>query len=215
MWYKDRQDAGQQLAEALDRYKNNDAVVLALPRGGIVLGAEVATRLKIPLGVVLVRKIGHPQNPEFALGAVAEGLPPIYSAEIGDVSQSWLSRAETAAHQLNQRRRELYFSKDFPPPEVANKIVILVDDGIATGLTMEIAIKLVRSQRAKRVVVAVPLAAADSIADLKKIADEVVVLSNPKEFLGSVGAHYSQFNQVEDSEVQAILRKVNGVASTK
>ncbi len=202
------------MAEALDRYKNSNAVVLALPRGGIVLGAEVAKRLKIPLGVVLVRKIGHPQNPEFALGAVAEGLPPVYSGDISDVSQSWLSRAETAARQLNQRRRELYFSKDFPPPEVVNKTVILVDDGIATGLTMEIAIKLVRNQHAKSVVVAVPLAAADSIADLKKLADEVIVLNNPEEFLGSVGAHYSQFNQVEDEEVKEILHKVNGARKT-
>ncbi len=209
MLYKDRRDAGQRLAKALDHFRDDDTVVLALPRGGIVLGAEVAMRLRAPLGVVLVRKIGHPDNEEYALGAVAEGGAPVYNEDKNDVSQEWLSRAVAAAHQLNAQRAALYLDKNLLAPKTAGKTVILVDDGIATGLTMETAVKAVLGQRPKRIIVAVPVAPPDCIAKLEKLADEVIVLEDPMEFLGSVGAHYQHFAQVDDEEVKTILRKAN------
>lgn len=209
MWYKDRHDAGQQLARALEGYKDGGTVVLALPRGGIVLGAEIAKYLGVELGVVLVRKIGHPQNPEFAIGAVAEDRPPIYSEDVSQIDKSWLSKAESGARQLNQRRGDFYYGQDQKRPEIYGKLVILVDDGIATGLTMQAAIEAVRSKRAKKVVVAAPLASVESVRDLEGLADAFILLGDPAEFLGSVGAHYSHFEQVTDEQVRDILQENN------
>ncbi len=209
MSYVNRQDAGKQLAQALRRFKGKDTVVLALPRGGIVLGVEVAKELKAPLGLVLVRKIGHPTNSEYAIGAVAEGEEPVYNEdELRGLDNSWLKDAVLSARQVIEHRREMYYSDDFIPPEVKDKTVILVDDGVATGLTMEAAVRAMQSKQAKRVIVAVPVAPRDSIKQLEAIADEVVVLDKPNSFLGAVGSYYKEFEQVDDEEVRALLREV-------
>lgn len=209
MSYINRQDAGKRLAQVLRHFKGKDAVVLALPRGGIVLGAEVAKELKAPLGLVLVRKIGHPSYSEYAVGAVAEGEEPTFNEdELLGLDDEWLREAVSSARQLIEHRRELYYGDDFMPPEVKDKTVILVDDGIATGLTMEAAVWAMQSKHAKRVIVAVPVAPRESIDELEVIADEVVVLDNPDDFQGAVGSHYQEFEQVDDEEVITLLREV-------
>lgn len=205
--YKDRKHAGQELAEALERFRGDSTVVLALPRGGIVPGAEVAKLLKAPLGVVMVRKIGHPANPEYAIGAVVEGEPAIFNeAEKAFLDDSWLKQAEKEARALMARRRKLYYNDGFTPPEIAGKTVILVDDGIATGLTMEAATRAARDQGAKRVIVASPVAPNDSAEILNDIADEVIVLDSPEEFRGAVASHYLEFGEVDDQEVRRLLQ---------
>jgi predicted phosphoribosyltransferase len=216
MSYINRQDAGKRLAKVLRHFKSKDTVVLALPRGGIVLGAEVAKELSAPLGLVLVRKIGHPSYAEYAIGAVAEDERPVYNEdELLGLDDEWLKDAVAAARQLIGHRQELYYGDEFTPPDVKDKTVILVDDGIATGLTMEAAVRAMQSKRAKRVIVAVPVAPRDSIDTLEVIADEVVVLDKPESFLGAVGSHYQEFDQVDDEEVRAVLREVHdGIQST-
>lgn len=210
MSYVNRQDAGKQLAKVLRPFKSDNVVVLALPRGGIVLGAEVARELKAPLGLVLVRKIGHPAYSEYAIGAVAEGDKPVYNRqEVAAIDEHWLKQAEAAAHELIEHRRKLYYGEDFRPPEVTGKVVILVDDGIATGLTMEAAVRAIQNKQPKRVIVAVPVAAPESVGALETIADEVIVLDKPENFGGAVGAHYQEFDQVNDEEVRALLREVS------
>lgn len=207
MRYVNRQDAGQLLGQALRRFKNENAVVLALPRGGVVVGAEVARILLAPLGLVLVRKIGHPHNPEYAIGAIAEDEPAIYNEhERLSASEHWLKQAEADARKLIDRRRELYYGEDFVPPSIEGKTAIIVDDGIATGLTMEAAVKAVRRQNPAKVIIAIPVAPADSTYELEGLADEVIVLD--KNLQGAVGAHYQQFEQVNDEEVQELLREV-------
>lgn len=210
MSYVNRQDAGKRLAQALRHFKRKDTVVLALPRGGIVLGVEVAKELKAPLGLVLVRKIGHPSYSEYAIGALVEGEKPVYNeAEVLTIDEDWLKRVEAKARKLIEYRRNLYYGDDFEPPEVEGKVVILVDDGIATGLTMKAAVKAMLNKKAKRIVVAVPVASTDSVDNLETIADEVVVLDSPDSFLGAVGKHYMEFEQVDDEEVRALLREAN------
>ncbi|HET7673501.1 MAG TPA: phosphoribosyltransferase family protein [Candidatus Saccharimonadales bacterium] len=210
MSYFDRTDAGKKLASALNRFKGKDAVVLALPRGGIVLGAVIARKLEVPLGLILVRKISHPYSPEYAIGAVVEDEEPVFNeSESLYADRKWLDTAVASARELINRRRELYYGDDFHPPEVAGKTVIIVDDGIATGLTMTASVKAMRSKHAGRVVVAVPVASSDSVEGLEALADEVIVLDNPNAFMGAVGVHYRHFDQVEDKQVKKILREVS------
>ncbi len=209
--YIDRQDAGQRLARSLKRFAGrSDAVVLALPRGGIVLGAAVARELEAPLGLVLVRKIGHPSASEYAIGAVVEGEKPLYNeSEAAAIDPDWLRQAEASARELIERRHKLYYDEDLTPPEIKSKTIIIVDDGIATGLTMEAAVRAIRNKHPKRIVVAVPVASAESVATLEDLADEVIVLDKPTSFRGAVGSHYMQFEQVDDEEVKALLWEVN------
>lgn len=204
--YEDRKDAGQKLADKLSVYRNEDVVVLALPRGGVVLGAEVARSLWAPLGLVLVKKITHPSNPEFAVGAVAEGEKPIYHISDSErLDHEWLEEAENRAYEQIKLRREMYFNEEHSPPSVKGKTVIIVDDGIATGLTMEAAVQAVRKKEPKKIIVAVPVASADSVAELEEMADEVIVLDDPNNFMGAVGAHYKRFPRVDDNEVTHLL----------
>lgn len=208
--YIDRRDAGKRLANVLRHFKGKDTLVLALPRGGVVLGVEVAKKLQAPLDVVLVRKIGHPAYAEYALGALAEGEKPIYNeSEVEVIDKNWLKEAEASARKLIRQRRKLYYDDAFSSPAVKGKTVILVDDGIATGLTMNAAVLAMRKKQAKRVIVAVPVAPRDSVDALEAIADEVVVLDNPEDFLGAVGSHYNEFDEVNDEEVRALLREAN------
>lgn len=210
MIFADRKQAGKKLAEKLAAYKGKDTVVLALPRGGVVLGVEVAGRLKAPLSLVLVRKIGHPNHPEYAVGAVVEDEKPVYKkSEIENLDEEWRQKAEASARRLIENRRNLYYDEDIPPPAISGSTVIIVDDGIATGMTMQASILAIRSKGAKRIVVAVPVAAADALTRIEKLADEIIVLDDPAEFLGAVGAHYQQFEQVNDEEVRELLREAS------
>jgi putative phosphoribosyl transferase len=206
--YQDRQDAGRRLADALLRYAQEDAVVLALPRGGVVLGAEVAQALGAPLDLVIPRKVGHPDFPEYGIAAVTEtGDVVANEAEVARVDPAWFARAVAHEREEAARRRRLYLG-DRPGAALAGKTAIVVDDGVATGLTMLAALREVRGRGAARVVAAVPVAPADTVARLRREADEVVALQAPAAFEGAVGAYYRRFDQVSDAEVLAALRDV-------
>ncbi len=210
--FKDRVDAGQQLAQELRQYGGDDTVILALARGGAAVGAEVAKVLRSPLGLLLVRKIAHPKNPEYALGAIADNGDPVYNYdELSDVESDWLREAEADARKLLRYRQKFYYGKDTKPVDITGKFVIIVDDGMATGLSIDAAVKTVKDKQPTGIIVAVPVASAVSVAHIKRQVTDVVVLTDPNTFLGYVGAHYKSFNQVTDEEVYTILREVQHV----
>lgn len=205
--FSDRHDAGKRLAERLKTFRFSDAIVLALPRGGVVFGYEVARALRLPLDIIAVRKIGHPFSPEYAIGAVDEnGTTILNETEAASIDQAWLKTEIAAQIAEAKRRNETYRSGRRPLP-IANKTAIIVDDGIATGMTMRVAVRYALAQKAK-VVVAVPVAAPESLRTLaQEGAREVVILEPPEEFVGSVGAHYAAFEQVTDEEVIGLLHE--------
>ena len=206
--FRDREDAGTQLAQKLKAYRDTQAVVLALPRGGVVVGERVASDLSLPLDIVVTRKVGHPTNPEYAICAVDEhGTRLCNEAESAGVDKHWLEQAFAREQQEAGRRVALYRSGRVPIT-LAGKTVIIVDDGIATGLTMRLAIKAVRTQNPACIVVAVPVVPSDIAMKIKREADELVVLEPPEEFSGAVGVHYKRFPQVEDDEVIRLLDSV-------
>lgn len=202
--FADRKDAGRLLADRLRQYRGK-AVVLALPRGGVEAGAEVAKALGAPLGLVIARKIGHPFSPEYAVCAVTETGPLICNEfEQADLDPLWLKQAEAAERAEAKRRREVY-TRGRAPVRAKGKVAAVVDDGIATGLTMLAAVAAVKKQRPKRLIVAVPAAPRDAVDELSDIADEVIVLRDPDDYLGAVGAYYDYFPQLTDDEVTALL----------
>jgi predicted phosphoribosyltransferase len=213
MRFRDRTDAGKQLSAALSDYRGEAGVVLALPRGGVVLGIEVAEGLGMPLDLVIPRKIGHPQQPEYAIAAVAEsGELAANEAEVRRVDPDWFRNAVDREQAEAKRRRQLYLGGRAPLP-LAGKLAILVDDGIATGLTMFAAIRDVKQRSPARTVVAVPVAPADTVAQLRREVDAVVTLDDGEYFLGAVGAYYDDFPQVSDSEVVALMQRAAGKAA--
>ena len=209
MPFRDRTDAGRQLAMKLRGYTDrSDVLVLALPRGGVPVGFEVAQALHVPLDVFLVRKLGVPGQPELAMGAIASGGLRVLNDEVLnrlDVSDDVIEAvAQTELREL--RRREQQYRDDAPPPDVGGKAVILVDDGLATGSTMRAAVAALRQQQPARIVVAVPVGAADTCADLQREADEVVCVRTPEPFY-AVGLWYQDFGQTTDEEVRALLKR--------
>lgn len=195
MRFHDRTHAGQLLGSMLAPYRDaTNAVVIALPRGGVPVGAEVARALHLPLHILVVRKIGHPWNPEVAVGAVSE-----FGIVIGDNTQT---KTISEEYHETHRRRELYEPTGLP--SLQDNTVILVDDGIATGFTMQLAVEEVRRLGAQRVVVAVPVSSQEAATTLRSLADEFVTLNIP-EFFSGVGAHYDTFPQTSDKEVVALL----------
>ena len=204
---RDRKEAGQKLAEKLRKYAESNAVVLALPRGGIVIGFEIARALRLPLDIIAVRKIGHPSSPEYAIGAVDEvGTTVLNEAEAEAVDRAWL-KEETRRQKKEAKRRSSVYRGGKKPIPLTGKTAIIVDDGIATGLTIRLAVRSVRAQGPERIIVAVPVAPAESLRSLKNEgADELVILEPPEEFLGAVGAHYIRFEQIDDDEVIRLLR---------
>lgn len=205
MQFTDRLDAAKQLSERLESASQNDPIVLALPRGGVPLGMEIARTYKLALDVILSKKIGHPLYPEFAIGAVAEdGEPIVHAYQKKQVDQEWLTQEiERIRQQINDRRKS--YGKVSKKIDLRNRSVILVDDGIATGMTMKAAIEAVRQQKAAHITVAVPIIPKDTYNELLKLADEVIAVDVPENFLGAVGAYYENFDQVADREVMRIL----------
>jgi putative phosphoribosyl transferase len=205
--FRDRVDAGVQLAAALERYHGQDVLVLGIPRGGVVVAAEVARRLGAALDVIVARKLGAPISRELAIGAVtADGeryLNEDILRELG-VTERYLQRV-TEEEQAEARRREERFRAGRPPARVAGRTVILVDDGLATGATMRAAVRSVRRHGPARLVVAVPVGARETCEELRAEADEVVCLHQPEPFW-AVGAHYQHFEPVDDATVQEVLR---------
>lgn len=208
MRFLNRQEAGKHLAAKLQVFKGNNSLVLALPRGGVVIGREISDILNLPLGLVIVKKLSHPLYPEYAIGAVAEKDKPIYSSsDVAEINSSWLKTAEELAYKLIEYRRQLYYGKDFVLPNVKGKTIILVDDGLATGLTMKAAIMHIRKLEPNQIIVAVPVASLSSMSLIKSLSDRIVSLDDPSNFLGTVGSHYQQFEQVTDKEVKQLLRR--------
>lgn len=210
MRFHDRAEAGKKLAEALQKYNSEDVVVYALPRGGVVLGAEIAKALGCLLDLVITRKIGHPQQKEYAVCAVAEdGDYLCDQRELAALPEEWFNRAKEKEQKEAQRRRNVYLGGR-APLSAEGKIAILVDDGIATGLTMRLAVREIKHMKPKQVIVAVPVSPADSAERLRKEVDEFVALDVPEFFLGGIGAYYDDFPQVEDSEVIKLLKENTG-----
>lgn len=205
--FRDRREAGKVLAQALTAYAGrNDVVVLALPRGGVPVGYEVAAALHAPLDIFTVRKLGVPGQPELAMGAVASGgvalIDPrlIQSLHIADEDIAATVERETA----ELHRREETYRAGRPVLDVRNKTVLLIDDGVATGASMRAAIESLRMQAPKHIVVAVPVGAPDTCEHLRYVADDVVCALAPGDLV-AVGAHYENFQQTGDDEVRALL----------
>ena len=209
MLFYDRADAGRYLAAELSGYAGrDDVVVLALPRGGVPVGYEVARTLNAPLDVFLVRKLGVPGDEEFAMGAIASGGPPLLNQWVVDASRIPASTMEAIIAREKQEllRRESIYRGDRPPADLRGKTVILVDDGIATGFTMRAAIAALRQQQVARIVVGVPVAPATARHQLRLEADEVVCVVEPGGFL-TIGQWYRHFTQVNDEEVLTLLER--------
>jgi putative phosphoribosyl transferase len=210
MTFADRHEAGRLLAEKLLRFKNRRPTVLALPRGGVPVGYEIAQALAAPLDLVLVRKLGAPGQPELAIGALALGeeaefvTDPELLAELG-VSPAALEAIKAREVQEIERRRKLYLG-DRPLAPIADRTAILVDDGIATGATMRAALRATRKRKPAHLVLAVPVAPPETIHRLGAEADEVVCLDQPRLFF-AVGQFYRRFEQLEDQEVLDLLAK--------
>lgn len=212
MLFRDRIDAGRQLAAALRRYANDPTViVLALPRGGVPIGYEVARELAAPLDVFLVRKLGVPGREELAMGAIASGGVRVVNREV--VRELGLTDADldaVAAEEAEElRRREGAYRDGRPAPDLRGKTVILVDDGLATGSTMRAAVAAVRRLGPAKVVVAVPVGAADTCREFRRLADDVVCLRTPEPFF-AVGGWYHDFSQTTDEEVRDLLARSAG-----
>ena len=199
--FRNRTDAGRQLARRLEAYRGKDTVVYALPRGGVPVAAEVAEALEAPLDLVIPRKIGHPDSPEYAIAAVTETGDPVENRpEVERVDSDWYDRAVAAERREAKRRRQTYGSGR-PPIDPAGRTAIIVDDGVATGLTMRAAIKAITARNPRQVVVATPVIPLDILDDIAVTVDDLVTVREPEFFLGAIGAYYDDFRQTTDREV--------------
>jgi putative phosphoribosyl transferase len=204
--FKDRYDAAMELALKLEKYKITDGIVLAIPRGGVPIGYVIAKDLGFPLEIVLSKKIGHPSNPEYAIGSVSlDGM--VINDGVTDVSEEYIYR--TAGKILQDLKTKFkYYMGEQEPTNLKDKTVIIADDGIATGSTIVATIHSVKKMNPKKIIVAAPVASPSSIHKIESIADEVVVLQVPQNFMG-VGQFYYDFSQVEDEEVILLLKEAN------
>ncbi len=207
--FRNRRDAGRQLATALGRYAGQPGLlVLALPRGGVPVGFEVARALHAPLDVFVVRKLGVPGHEELAMGAIATGGVRVLARDV--IDSLGLTERDVAAvaaqEQIELEQRERAFRDGRPAPEAGGHTVILVDDGLATGSTMRAALLALRAQSPARLVVAVPVGARETCAAMRRDADDVICAATPEPFM-AVGAWYADFTQTDDAEVRALLRE--------
>ena len=210
--FKNRADAGRTLAGRLSEFAGrSDVIVLALPRGGVPVAAEVAARLGAPLDVCLVRKLGVPGHPELAMGAIAEGgIRVLSSGVIADLNIPRRAVDEVAAREhLELDRRDVQYRGGRERPTVADRTVILIDDGLATGATMEAAVTALREQKPSQIVVAAPVGARETCERLARIADRVICPLMPESF-AAVGYWYEDFTQTSDEEVRALLALAAG-----
>ena len=206
--FDDRRQAGQALAAALRDKPLHDPLVLALPRGGVPVGHEVAHALRAPLDILLVRKIGVPGNEEFALGAVVDGIQPKWVVDedmlkLFDLPPGWFDQQLAVQLQEIERRRALYCGARLPVAR-ENRDIILVDDGLATGSTVRAALQALYDPPARRIILAVPVGALPTLERLRPLVDELICLVTPEPFQ-AVGNHYRDFRQVSDQEVVALL----------
>lgn len=202
----DRYDAAKQLVKKLDKFKNKNAVIIAIPRGGVPLAYYISKTLNLPLEIFLSKKIGHPNNPEFAIGSVTlNGV--ILDDTSNDVSQDYL---KTEMERILRSLKEKFnlFMGNRKPIDLKNKTVIIVDDGIATGNTIQATVEVIKKNKPKKIIIAVPVAPHSAIKKLSNIVDEFICLHAPKDFIG-VGQYFERFPQVNDQEVIQLLFDAN------
>lgn len=215
MIFKDRADAGRKLAARLTRYADRgDVLVLALPRGGVPVAYEVAKELKAPLDVFLVRKLGVPGHEELAMGAIAAGGVRVINDELVNylgIPDEVIDEI-AAVEQRELERRARAYRDDRPPPDVKDRIVILIDDGLATGSTMRAAAAALRPQKPRRIVVAVPVSSPEICDEFRREVDEIVCFFTPKNLQG-VGLWYEDFSQTSDEEVRELLKPMAKTSS--
>lgn len=205
MRFTNRQEAGRLLAEALRSYTSQECIVYALPRGGVVLGAEIARQIRAPLDLVISRKIGHPRWEEYAVGAVTEdGHFVCNKEELSRLDPAWLKQSITQA-RAEARRRRLTYLAHRPSRTSNNKVAIVVDDGITTGLTLIAAVQALRDQKPTQVIAAVPVIARSVSKQLERYVDTIVALEISDNYLGSTSSYYDTFDPVYDDEVIALL----------
>ncbi len=207
--FRDRREAGQELAQELSDYAGrDDIVVLGLPRGGVPVAFEVAKALKAPLDVFVVRKLGVPQNPELAMGAMASGGVRVLNEDVVGrmgISEETIERVADKEREKLEKREEIYRGAR-PGVALGEKTVLLVDDGLATGATMRAAVRALREHEPEKILVAVPTAPAETCADFEDEADEVICLTTPRPFFG-VGGAYDVFSQTSNEEVRRLLEE--------
>jgi predicted phosphoribosyltransferase len=213
MRFRGREEAGRRLGEALSAFAGRNALVLALPRGGVPVGYEVARALGAPLDIFLVRKLGVPGHEELAMGAIATGGVRVLNDEVVHALRVPAAVIDRVAsiEQRELERREREYRGDRPEPDVRGRTVILVDDGLATGSTMRAAARAIRALGPARLVVAVPVAAAETCDSLESEVDDVVCLRTPEPFY-AVGLWYEDFSQTTDDEVRELLARANEAA---
>jgi len=213
--FRDRKDAGQRLAKALSRFKGRNPIILALPRGGVPVAAEVASELAAPLDLIMARKIGVPFQPEVAMGAVVDGSHPLIVKNEDVIALAQISKAQfdrvVQDELLEIKRRRHRYLGNKAPLELASRIVILIDDGVATGATTIAALRAIKGQSPHLLILAVPVAPTEVIASLKAEADEVICLEHHRRF-SAVGYYYDHFEQVSDDAVCQILAKAEANA---
>lgn len=209
MLFKDRKEGGLLLEALLQEYKNKqDVIVLGLPRGGVVTAYEVAKGLNVPLDVTCPKKIGAPYNPEYAVGAVTESGEGVLNEFIIrqlEIPQAYIKQEMESKAQLAKERLKSY-RKNLPAISLKSKVVILVDDGLATGFTMRAAIESVKASHPKKIVVAIPVSPKSTLSEIESLVDQVICLSTPENFY-AVGQFYHSFDQTEDEEVIELLEK--------
>jgi predicted phosphoribosyltransferase len=207
--FSDRTEAGLELAGRLDHYKDrDDLVVLALPRGGVPVAYEVARRLRAPLDIFLVRKLGVPGHPELAMGAIATGAVRVLNEDVVNwygIPRSVIDQV-ARAEQAELERRERAYRDGRPPIPLTGRTVLLIDDGLATGSTMKAAVQSVRAHQPARIVVAVPVGSPGTCAEFADLADKIVCARTPESF-SAVGLWYRDFSQTSDAEVRALLHE--------
>jgi putative phosphoribosyl transferase len=215
MGFRNRSDAGRKLARALAGYKDQHPVILALPRGGVPVAAEVAAALEAPLDLALARKVGLPDQPELAMGAVVDGANPIIVRNEDVIRGAGIDESEfktVCDRELAEiERRRAHYLGDRPRIDIGGRTVIIIDDGIATGATIRAALRALRMRKPGRLVLAVPVAPTDTLAAMRQEADEVVCLEDHTAF-GAIGLYYADFGQTTDQEViEALARLGPGV----
>lgn len=210
--FKDRYEAAMLLAEKLTRYKNQDGVILAIPRGGVPIGYVIAKELGLPLELILSKKIGHPYSPEYAIGSVSlQGV--VIDENVMDVSSDYIKNEVERLKSVLKEKFNLYMGKR-KPVDLNNKIVIIVDDGIATGNTIRATIEAIRRSWPRKIVIAVPVAPPSTVHKLSDLVDEFICLHTPGDFR-AVGQYYRDFYPVEDDEVIRLMKEADDIENKK
>jgi putative phosphoribosyl transferase len=207
MYYKNRKDAALKLASYLNKYKNEDSVLLAIPRGGVPIAYHIATQHNLPIELLMTKKIGHPSNPEFAIGAVS--LEDEIIDQRHNISSTYIKEEVKRLRENLIKKYQLFMGKTMPT-DLENKTLIIVDDGVATGNTILSSIPMLRKKNPKKIIVAVPVSPPETAERLRKVVDELICPYTPLKFFG-VGYHYQDFSEVSDEEVISLLKNLSHI----